>query len=295
MEEQVKDKYLEAGKIGAEARALALKTAKPGLNILELAETIETFILNNGARPAFPVNISINEAAAHYTPAPDEKRLIAAGDLVKIDIGVEVDGYIGDLACTYCSEKDPLVEAAQEALKAGISVIKPGVKVGEIGQAIEARVKELGLGLIVNLTGHTLDRYLFHGGLSIPNVANDSQQELQEGQVVALEPFLTESNGRVEETGVQEIYQYMQDRPVRLPSARKALQLARDKYNALPFARRWLVKEGITILGASLALKQLEAVNAIKPYPVLKEISGKKIAQAEHTIIVSEKPVVTTE
>lgn len=295
MEEHVKKNYLKAGKIGAQVRELALKTAKPGLNILELAEAIEGFILKSGARPAFPVNISINETAAHYTPKADETRLIEPGELVKIDMGVEVDGYIGDLACTYCSEKSPLVDAAKEVLAAGIGVIRPGVTVGEIGRAINARVKELGLGVIVNLTGHNLDRYIFHGGLSIPNTANDSMQELQDGQVVALEPFISESNGRVDETGVVEIYQYLQDRPVRLPSARKILQLARDSYHGLPFARRWLVGEGISPLGVSLALKQLEAVNAVKPYPVLKEISGKKIAQAEHTIIVSGKPIVTTE
>jgi len=112
--------------------------------------------------------------------------------------------------------------------------------------------------------------------------------------VIALEPFISQSNGRVEETGVVEIYQYLQDRPVRLPSARKILQLARDKYHGLPFAKRWLIKEGITPLGASLALKQLEAVNAIKPFPVLREIENRAIAQAEHTIIVDKEPVVTT-
>ena len=130
MEKEILEKYLKAGKIGAGARALALEKARPGLNILELAEAIEDFIIKNGARPAFPVNISINELAAHYTPAPDEKRTIQPGDLVKIDIGVEVEGYIGDLAFTYCSEKSPLIDAANKAVKAGIAVIKPGVTVG---------------------------------------------------------------------------------------------------------------------------------------------------------------------
>ncbi len=295
MERKIMEKYLKAGRIGARARELALKIAKPGLNILELAQAVEDLIIKSGGRPAFPVNISINELAAHYTPKADETRVIKPGELVKIDMGIEVEGYIGDLAFTYCSEKNPLIDAANKALASGIRVIRPGVTVGEMGRAIEKPVKDLGLGVIVNLTGHNLDRYIFHGGLSIPNVANDSGHALQDGDVIALEPFISESNGRVEETGVTEIYQYIQDRPVRLASARKILQLSRDKYHGLPFARRWLVKEGITPLGVSLALKQLEAVNAIKPHPVLKEISNKKIAQAEHTIIVGEKPIVITE
>ncbi len=295
MEREIQEKYMRAGRIGAQARGLALNTAEPGLNLLELAQAIEDFITKSGGRPAFPVNISINELAAHYTPKADEKRVIEPGELVKIDLGVEVEGYIGDLAFTYCSEKSPLIEAAEKAVRAGISVIRPGVSVGEIGKAIEETVKDSGFGVIVNLTGHDLDRYIFHGGLSIPNMANDSGQTLEEGQVIALEPFISESNGRVEETGVVEIFQYIQDRPVRLPSARRILQLARDQYHGLPFARRWLIKEGISPLGVSLALKQLESVNAVNPYPVLKEISGKKIAQAEHTVIVSDKPIVTTE
>jgi methionyl aminopeptidase len=293
MEKETLDKYREAGRIAAEVRAEAEKTIKPGMKLLEIAEMIESRIVQKGAKPAFPANISINEIAAHYTPAVADARAIEPGDLVKVDIGVHIDGYIGDTAFTYCSEKSPLIDCVNKVLESATKIIKPGITVAEIGEAIESTAKAEGFGLIVNLTGHTLDRYVFHGSPSIPNVSNESRHAFKDGDVIALEPFVVKSNGFVKESGVAEIYRHFTDRPVRLAEARKILVIARDEYHQLPFAKRWLYKK-ISPVKVSLALRQLEAVGALETYPVLKEVEGKPIAQAEHTIIVADKPVVTT-
>ena len=165
---------------------------------------------------------------------------------------------------------------------------------GEIGNAIEKKAKELGVGVIVNLTGHTLDKFVFHGAPSIPNVANDNGHAFEDGDVIAIEPFVLESNGTVRDSAPTEIYRYVMDRPVRLAEARKIIEIARDKYEGLPFAKRWLHKEGIPPLKVQMALSQLEQLGALESYPPLKESRGRPIAQAEHTIIVAEKPVVTT-
>jgi methionyl aminopeptidase len=149
------------------------------------------------------------------------------------------------------------------------------------------------VGLIVNLTGHTLDRYVFHGQPSILNVRNDSNQAFKEWDVIALEPFTCPSNGHVKESGLTEIYRFLKRRPVRLPEARKVLDMAENKYHSLPFAKRWLFRE-ISPVKVSLALRQLGDVMALENYSVLREISGKPIAQAEHTVIIQDKPIVTT-
>ncbi len=294
MDKEVFDRYMKAGKIAARARQEAEKALKPGLKILDLANLIEESIKKQGAEMAFPVNISINEVAAHYTPVFNDATEIREGDLVKVDIGTMVDGYIGDLAFTYCSEKNRLADASKRILEAGIKAIKPGVRVGEIGTIIEEKAKELGVGLIVNLTGHTLGKFIFHGSPSIPNVKNDSGYSFKEGSVIALEPFVAETNGFVKESGVTEIYSFVQERPVRLTEARAIMQMAREQYHGLPFAKRWLYSR-ISPVKVSLALRQLERAGAVEPYPVLREMEGKKIAQSEHTIIVKEKHVVTTE
>ncbi|MFQ5647640.1 MAG: type II methionyl aminopeptidase [Candidatus Aenigmatarchaeota archaeon] len=293
MEQEVLEKYKKAGLICAELRQEVLKRIKPGMPILELATFIDKSIKQKGGKPAFPVNISINEIAAHYTPSHNDTREIQPGELVKIDIGVHVDGYIGDMAFTYCSEKHPLIEGAEKVLESAIKVIRPGVTIGEIGGTIEKTAKGLKLGLITNLTGHTLGRYNFHGQPSILNIANDSRYSFEEDRVIALEPFLTPSNGTVKESGTCEIYKYSMDRPVRLTEAREILRMARDDWHGLPFAKRWLF-EHFSPIKISLALRQLEAVGALESYPVLKETEGKPIAQAEHTIIVGSPSIVTT-
>lgn len=293
MEKEVMEKYRKAGRINAEIREEISGILKPGLKILDLANRIEELIEKKGAKPAFPVNISINEIAAHYTPSFADAREIGEGELVKIDIGVHVDGYIGDSAFTYCSQPSGLIKASEKVLADAIRVVKPGVSIAEIGKAIEDSAKSQGVGVIVNLTGHTLDRYVFHGSPSILNVSNNVSYRFKEGDVIALEPFITETNGHVRNSGTVEIYRYLQDRPVRLTEARRILAAARDEYHSLPFAKRWLYRK-FSPIKVSLALRQLDAVDALETYPVLKEVGNMPIAQSEHTIIVAEKPIVTT-
>lgn len=293
MDKEILDKYKKAGRICAEIRKEVLKTIKPGMKILDLANEIEGLIHKKGAKPAFPVNISINEIAAHYTPTFSDAREIEEDDLVKIDIGTHVDGYIGDMAFTYCSKPNPLIKASEKVLSDAIKIIKPGVSVSELGEAIENSAKSQGVGVIVNLTGHTLDKFVFHGPPSILNVKNDSDHRFKEGDVIALKPFITESNGYVKNSGTVEIFRYLQDKPVRLMEARKILEMARDEFDSLPFAKRWLFKK-FSPVKVALALRQLRMVEAFEEYPVLKEMENKKIAQSEHTIIIMDKPIVTT-
>jgi methionyl aminopeptidase len=293
MDKEALEKYLKAGRICAEVRHEISGMLKPGTKLLDLAEAIERKIREKGGKPAFPVNISVNDVVAHYTPSFNDERVINPKDLVKIDIGVHVDGYIGDMAFTYCSEPNALVKCSEQCVQAAIDVIKPGVTVSEISRAIEDCFRGQGLGIIVNLTGHTLERYVFHGSPSIPNVSNNSSHRFKDGDVIALEPFVTGSNGYVKDSGTVEIYRYLRDRPVRLPEARRILELAREDYHELPFAKRWILGR-FSPIKVSLALRQLEESGAVETYPVLREIEGKRVAQTEHTIIVKDEPIVTT-
>jgi len=293
MEKEILEKYRKAGRIVAEVRQEISKMLKPGLKLLELANRVEDSVEKKGGKPAFPVNISINEIAAHYTPSFGDTKEIEEGDLVKIDIGVHIDGYIGDMAFTYCSQPNHLIKASEKVLKDAMKIIRPGISLAEIGKAIEDSVKNQDVGVIVNLTGHTLDRYVFHGPPSILNVKNSLDHKFKEWDVIALEPFITETNGYVKNSGTVEIYRHLQDKPVRLMEARKILVLARDEYHSLPFAKRWLYKK-FSPVKVSLALRQLRMVEALEEYPVLKEVESKRIAQSEHTIIVKDKSIVTT-
>jgi len=286
-------KFIEVGKILTEIRKTVWKDIKPGLNLLDLAKKIEAETEKRNAKPAFPVNISVDDHTAHYTPSFDEKREIKESELVKVDIGVQIDGYMADSALTYCSEKNNLIEANNEVLEKVLEIIKPGLEVSEIGKLIDEFMKEKGLGVIVNLTGHGIGVNDFHKYPTISNVRNDNNYTLQENEVIAIEPFVCEGGGFVNESGIKEIFRYLQDKPVRSNDARQILAHIRDNFGSFPFAKRWLI-ESFSPMKASVALKQLEAVGAIESYPLLKEKNGKKVSQSEYTIIVKDKPIVTT-
>ena len=294
MEKDVLEKYKKAGEIGAKIKEEVLKMIKPGMKIIDIAEYIEKRIIELGGQPAFPVNIGINDITAHYTPVVDDQTFIKPEDVVKIDQGIHIDGYIADMAYTFCSERNEMIKAVERALEAGIKAVRPCVRIHEVSEAIYSEVERSGFGVIVNLTGHGLERYVIHDQPTIPNTRNDSQYELKEGDVIALEPFVCETNGYVKESEPVEIFSFVQPKPVRLPEARKILEISSKDHMGLPFCKRWLVKRGLSIFKISFALRQLEMIEAVRSYPVLRERGGKPVVQAEHTLIVMDKPLVIT-
>jgi methionyl aminopeptidase len=278
------EKYRQAGKILAEVREQTAKRITVGASILETAVFSENLIRDLGGQPAFPCNLSLNEDAAHYTPGADDTAVFGE-DMVKLDIGVHVDGYIADSALTVdLSDHPELVDASKAALESAIGVIHAGIDTREIGAAIEEAIGEFGYRPISNLTGHGLAQYLAHVPPSIPNIHTRTGTVLYEGQVVAIEPFATEGEGKVRDATRWEIYHITTENPQlpRIPRARTLLKEMME-YKTLPFARRWFSGEKI-----DLTFRQLTKAGLIKPYPILREVTGALVSQAEHTVIVTE-------
>ncbi|MEM3399800.1 MAG: type II methionyl aminopeptidase [Candidatus Micrarchaeia archaeon] len=282
------EKYEKAGRIAARTREIAKSIAKPGVKILDVAEEVEKAIREEGAQPAFPVNISINEIAAHYTPEFGDERTISDKDVVKIDVGAHVDGCIGDTAITldFSGNYGKLVEASERALEAAIECIKPGVKTSEVGAIVEETVREMGFKTIENLTGHGLGEYKLHSGMEIPNIRTQHYKEIKEGDIIAIEPFATDGAGRVCDGSVVEIFEFVEQKPVRMRQSRIVQNFIKENYPKLPFAERWLRYEFKSKLLLQSALRELVAFGVVKQYPILKEAEGGIVAQAEHTIIV---------
>jgi methionyl aminopeptidase len=281
--ELVLDKYRAAGRILAEVRKGAVAKVKEGALLLEVAEFVEQSTRDKGGEPAFPCNISRNEEAAHATPSIDDETVFAK-DLVKIDIGVHVEGYIADSAVTVdlSGEHKELVEAAEAGLNAAIKAIRAGISTGEVGDAIEHAIRERGYKPVVNLSGHGLARYNAHTSPTIPNVRFEHGLILNENDVVAIEPFATDGAGKVVEHGTAEIYSLIKARPVRVSEAKKLLKVI-EKYQGLPFAKRWLPRERL-----DLAFRTVHNTRALRDYPVLREEGGGLVSQAEHTVIVTK-------
>jgi len=297
MDAEVIEKYKQAGEIASKCVSTASALIKPGAKALDIAMEIDELIKKEGAAPAFPLNISINDIAAHYTPDLGADLKIGEEDIVKFDVGVHVDGYIADTAKTFSmsnsEEHKKLIAAVEAALDAVLKIIKPGVTLGEIGTLVEDTITERGYSPVRNLTGHGLDQYSLHAGLVVPNIKNDDETILEEGTAVAIEPFSTNGAGSVSDTNEIHIYEFLMERPTRNREARRILKMAQDRFNNLPFAKRWMEKE-LGKLRMELALRELVNFKALYQYPVLREEERGLVAQAEHTVLVLDKPVVTT-
>ncbi|MGA2676466.1 MAG: type II methionyl aminopeptidase [Methanobacterium sp.] len=294
--------YEKPGKIVSKVRGMAVNKVKENLKVCDLVEFVEEEIKKLGGEPAFPCNISINEVTAHYTSPLNDESLLNLGDLVKIDLGAQVDGYIADSAVTVLVGGDKvgsddllpevevefqfkLIETAQKALENVISVIKDGVELEKIGNIVEDTVNAENLNPVSNLTGHSMDRWILHSGLSIPNVKGENKHKIREGDVLAIEPFVTNGVGRVTDMKEVYIFRFLRDRPLRMVQARKLLDIIKQNYHNLPFAERW-VQKSFKGHQFNLAMNQLISSRALYPYHALKEKSDARVAQAEHTVIV---------
>lgn len=265
---------------------------EPGVTHLEVAEYAESRIEELADGCAFPVNISINEEASHATPARDDDIEFTEDDMVCLDIGVHVDGYIADAATTIdFTGNDELVEAAEQALEAALDAVAAGVDTGTVGAEIEDVIRGYGYTPVLNLSGHGVEQYDAHTGPNIPNRGVDRGTELQVGDVVAIEPFATDGRGKVTEGAKEEIFELQQERSVRNRAARKVLDQVTSEFDGLPFASRWVDSPR-----AEMALRRLKQAGVVRGYPVLKEEDGRLISQAEHTVIVTEDGCeITTE
>lgn len=284
------DKYMKAGKIASKARKKSRKIIKKGKTYLEAAEEIEEYIRQEGGEPAFPVNLSRDNEAAHYTPGKDSDRAFGEKDVVKVDIGTQIDGYVGgDTAYTidFSGENPELVEASEEALENALSMVKAGVETREIGKEIQETIEKKGFKPVRNLTGHGLERWKTHTPPSIPNVRLRERIKLEEGQVIAIEPFASTGKGRVKNGSYKEIYSYDKDVSTRNRVARKLLKEVKEKYHTLPFAERWVSRD-FNELKLRFAVKELLRKKSLISYSVLKDIEGSLVSQAEKTVIVED-------
>lgn len=290
MNEQEYAFYKKAGEIARKVIQEGLERVQAGVKLLDLAEYIERRITELGGKPAFPVNISVNDIAAHYSPTAWDEAVFKPGDLVKLDLGVHVEGYIADVAKSKVvdGEKNSLIEACEKALENAIEAIEPGVKTNEIGEIIENTIKDFNLRPIENLTGHMLARYSLHGGITVPNIKTRHGDTMQEGDVFAIEPFSTSGAGRVGELPEAIIFKYLRDKPMRSREARVLLSHVKKNFNSLPFAERWVSKL-MPRHRLYMALRQLTYAGSLYAYHILREKEQAPVAQAEHTVIVTSE------
>ena len=281
--------YRKAGMISRQALDFGAGLIKEGVKLLDVADKVEAFIIDKGAKPAFPVNIAINDVAAHFTPRHDDVDLVfQRGDLVKLDVGAHVKGFIGDNAVTVevgTNKYGDLIRASKEALEVAIDIVKPGVAINKIGAAVDATIKGYGFKPIRNLTGHGLRKYKLHNPPSVPNVDDKNKDPIKEGTFVAIEPFATTGAGEVDGKKNSNIYSFVKKKS--FITSREANHLQKhiiSNFGPLPFAERWC--KNVT-KKPQHTLSTLSRSGVITYYPVLREIDEGMVSQAEHTVHIT--------
>jgi methionyl aminopeptidase len=287
MDEKELENYRKAGKIASEVREWSRELVKGGAKALDIAEKTEAKILEMGGMIAFPVNVCINDVTAHYTPKFNDLTQLEKTDLVSVDLGVHIDGYIADTAYSVdLSRKNAkLIKADQDALAAAIELVKPGALVADIGKAVYEVITAAGYKPIENLAGHEMKQYELHAGLSIPNIEVPHKLKIEEGMALAIEPFATDGFGKVIESKQAEIFSLLIPRPTRNRDARTVVEEVAPR-QGLPFAERWMTKK-IPPLRLDLAMRDLLANGTLRAYPTLHEKEKGIVSQFEHTVIVT--------
>jgi methionyl aminopeptidase len=292
MDETVYENYRQAGKIAADAREYGVTLLKPGTRLLDVATMIEQRITEKGAGLAFPVNIALNTIAAHYSPFHDDPLIFKKGDVVKLDVGAHISGYIADTAITVelqTHRYDTMIQASSDALEKTISILNADVPLSTIGETIEQTITSFGFKPISNLMGHGLARYQLHSGISIPNVGTlGGKTKLKDGSIVAIEPFATNGAGHVLSGEGSNIYlcnDSIKAKFIRENRTKSLFEKINSRFGSLPFAQRWY---HALYPNDDVVLKKLSFLGVTKQYPQLVEAKGGVVTQKEHTVIVRE-------
>jgi len=294
MKKQELEDYKKAGEIAIKIKEYARELIKPDMLLLEIAQKIEKKIEELGGIAAFPVNLSIDDIAAHYHPTlQDETK---ATGLLKVDLGVHINGFVADTAFTLDltpnKEHTELIKASEEALKNAIKLLDKNPTLNDLGKEVQKTIESKGFSPIVNLSGHGLSEYDLHSGITIPNYANGNEHQLEENNAYAIEPFATTGEGKIYEGPSSNIYSLMELKNTRNLTGRKIIDYIWDKYQTLPFSLREMQEQFGPM--ARLAIKQLTQEDILHEYHQLIEKSHKPVSQTEHTIIKLKNEIIVT-
>lgn len=285
------EKFRQSGRIACAARDLGASMIEPGRPLRAVVEAVEAETLRLGGSPAFPAQTSRNHIAAHYCPSPSDELLYEEGDMVKLDVGVEVEGYVSDTATTIYLGDDERMAALSRApalaLERAIEVIGPGVPIVDVSTALEETITAAGFRPVYNLTGHGVDRWTVHCAPQIPASPDPRQRDVaRPGMVLAIEPFATDGRGIMRESGKAEVFM-LTSSPRKLRGIDRTVFRAIEKLHGLPFARRSL--NGYPKSVVEQAIATLCRSGHLMSFPPLCDADkSARVSQAEHSVLILE-------
>jgi len=291
----IPEAYREAGRITNEVKEVVRSKVAPGIGYVEICELVEREIASRGGAPAFPVGIGANHVTAHYSPQEDDRSTYGDRDLLKVDFGVHVDGYVVDTAVSLTSnlEYELLLDATKSTLEAAVGAVRKDVRTGEIGGVVRREATRFGFKTIENLTGHTVERYIVHAGKSIPNIPVPGLQSLRTGDVFAIEPFLTlgSAAGYVVDAPQKTIFSIVARRRTGDRELDAFAEKVWEDRKTLPFTPRWYAAEFGSVKARGM-VERLVSKKVARAYPTLVEASRSPVCQFEHTMALDDGGLV---
>ena len=299
----------KAAECHKQIRKYAQTIIKPGIKLINMVEKIENmlrFITNlnlTECGQAFPTGCSLNNVAAHYTPNTGDETVLKYDDVMKLDFGTQMNGYIIDCAFTVAFNPiyDNLLKASKEATNEGVKNAGIDVRLGELGgiigevlnsYEIEINGKTHKIKAIKDLCGHTMERYKIHGAKSVPLYRDDSSEtsnlKMEEGELYAIETFATTGSGHTHEKRPWSHYMKSPDAfknsKIKSSQPKALFKYIDEHFSTMAFCPRWLEESGFT--GIDKSLKYLCDYNLVNPYPPLADIEGSFTSQFEHSFML---------
>ncbi|MBR2254683.1 MAG: type II methionyl aminopeptidase [Candidatus Methanomethylophilaceae archaeon] len=279
------EKLRKAGEVSGAAREIGMSMVKSGVKLYDVAQEVEGYIRAHGCGLAFPCNISINEVAAHYTPCCGDKKVFEVGDVVKIDCGAQIDGYVGDTAGTVEADTNryrDLIQASKTARDTVAEFVGDGVPLYEIGRTVDESMRRDGFVPITNLCGHQIEPYNLHAGLSIPSYDNGDKTVLKAGMVVAIEPFATNGAGEIMDGKWGNIVRILRERPIADPKAQEFYEYVKEEFRSFPFCAR-----SCDFPDAEKHVKYLIRHGILTSYGQCIEVDKGIVSQHEYTFYIN--------
>lgn len=276
-----------AGKASAEVLEFGKSLIVEGASVLDICKKVDDKIISMGFKPAWPSQLSVNDVAAHFCPEVDSDFKLGK-DVAKLDVGVCVDGFIGDNAVTVdlSGEHSDLLKCCSAALDSAIKIVKPGLKVWEIGAVVDDAISSAGFKSVKNLSGHGVDVFNFHSEPSIPNFNNNDVSELYLDDVIAIEPFASSGEGFVRSRGEGTVFTCSGSIVFRDDVSRKIMKFI-ESFDGLVFCKRWLY-DVFPKFKVDFVLKGLLGADKLEVHPPLADVKGSFVSQFEKTLIVTE-------
>ncbi|EIJ87691.1 methionyl aminopeptidase [Nematocida parisii] len=303
---------IESARLAATAHKMVRQNLqaqiRPGMTLLEMAEIVENgtkTVLGQGYNKGigFPTGLSLNSCAAHDSPNPKSHPVVlAANDILKVDFGTHVNGYIIDSAFTVCfnPDYDNLLLAARESVYECLKLAGPDAPIKDIADKAEEVIRSYELTIdgrsvpirpVTNLNGHSINQYKIHGGKYVPIIKNSgNKSRMLPGEFFAIETFATTGNGYVNEKG--DCSHYMISNPnvhSKLEGGKTLMKYIQNTFSTLPFCKRYI--DPTEIKSADTYINYLTKIGGIDDYPPLYDSPGSLVSQFEHTLYVNESGI----